>query len=55
LTKSCSTPDPAEVNVGRLDVSMHQASCVRFFEGITDLTKDMNHTRRRHRAVLSNQ
>ena len=32
LDEILSAPDPPEVNVGRLDVSMDETSCVRLFE-----------------------
>jgi hypothetical protein len=34
---------------------MHQTSCVRLCERITDLAKDMHHARRGHRAMLANE
>ena len=55
LDKILAAPDPPEMDVGRLDVSMHQAACVRLLERIADLAKHMNHARRRQGAVLAHQ
>jgi len=32
LDEILTTPDPPEVNIGRLDVAMDEMSCVGFFE-----------------------
>jgi hypothetical protein len=46
---------PSDMDVGRLDIPMHQAAHVRLFERCTHLAKDVNHATRGQNAVPANQ